>query len=133
MTATVQRLFDASEAEFESAVAVTGKRPRLSGDEDVEALRAKIARLLLGEVPGAQLHRHSDGATELASRLVEPDSRRHGIARHMVDALLADERAPVYALIDRRFVDHFARGASLRSIPVSCHVPYLASTGLAGW
>ena len=27
----------------------------------------------------------------------------------MVGALLADERAPVYALIDRRFVDHFAR------------------------
>ena len=52
VTATVLRLFDASEAEFESAVAVTGERPRLSGDEDVEALRAKIARLLVGEVPG---------------------------------------------------------------------------------
>ena len=51
VTATVLRLFDASEAEFESAVAVTGERPCLSGDEDVEALRAKIARLLVGEVP----------------------------------------------------------------------------------
>ena len=52
VTATVLRLFDASEAEFESAVAVTGERPSLSGDADIEALRAKIARLLAGEVPG---------------------------------------------------------------------------------
>jgi hypothetical protein len=51
VTATVLRLFDASEAEFESAVAVTGKRPRLSGDADIEALRGKIARLRFGEVP----------------------------------------------------------------------------------
>jgi N-acetylglutamate synthase-like GNAT family acetyltransferase len=57
----------------------------------------------------AQLRRHSDGATELASLVVVPDSRRHGVAMRMVDALLADERAPVYALIDRRFVDHFTR------------------------
>jgi hypothetical protein len=27
----------------------------------------------------------------------------------MVDTLLADERAPVYTLIDRRFVEHFTR------------------------
>ena len=52
VTATVLRLFDASEAEFDSAAAIAGERPRLSGDADVEALRAKIARLLLGEVPG---------------------------------------------------------------------------------
>lgn len=41
--------------------------------------------------------------------VVEPGAREHGIATQMVDALLADETAAVYALIDRRFVGHFAR------------------------
>jgi len=57
----------------------------------------------------AQLRRHSDGSNELASLVVEPASRGHSVATHMVDALLADERAPVYTLIDRRFVHHFVR------------------------
>ena len=65
----------------------------------------------------AQLRRHSDGATELASMVVEPESRGHGIATRMVDALLADEQAPVYTLIDRRFVDHFARWGFARIDP----------------
>ena len=57
----------------------------------------------------AQLRRHSDGATELASLIVEPDVRRQGIAAQMVDALLTEERAPVYTMIDRRFAEHFTR------------------------
>jgi amino-acid N-acetyltransferase len=57
----------------------------------------------------AQLRRHSDGTNELASLVVEPGAREHGIATQMVDALLAGETAAVYALIDRRFVGHFAR------------------------
>ena len=57
----------------------------------------------------AQLRRHSDGTNELASLAVEPGARGHGIATQMVDALLAGETAAVYALIDRRFVGHFAR------------------------
>ena len=57
----------------------------------------------------AQLRRHSDGATELASLVVEPEVRGHGIAGRMVDALLIDEQMPVYTLIDRRFADHFTR------------------------
>jgi N-acetylglutamate synthase-like GNAT family acetyltransferase len=57
----------------------------------------------------AQLRRHSDGTKELASLAVEPGAREHGVATQMVDALLAGETAAVYALIDRRFVGHFAR------------------------
>jgi amino-acid N-acetyltransferase len=57
----------------------------------------------------AQLRRHSDGTKELASLVVEPGAREDGIATQMVDALLAGETAAVYALIDRRFVGHFAR------------------------
>jgi amino-acid N-acetyltransferase len=57
----------------------------------------------------AQLRRHPDGAKELASLVVEPRARGHGIATQLVDALLAGETAAVYALIDRRFAGHFAR------------------------
>jgi N-acetylglutamate synthase-like GNAT family acetyltransferase len=57
----------------------------------------------------AQLRRYADGATELASLVVEPAARGHGIAMQLVDALLAGEQEPVYTLIDRRFVEHFTR------------------------
>jgi amino-acid N-acetyltransferase len=71
-------------------------------------------QFVVGELDGravgvAQLRRHSDGTKELASLVVEPGAREHGIATQLVDALLADETAAVYALIDRRFVDHFVR------------------------
>jgi amino-acid N-acetyltransferase len=65
----------------------------------------------------AQLRRHVDGATELASLVVEPECRGRGVAIRMVEALLADEQAPVYTLIDRRFVDHFARWGFARVDP----------------
>jgi N-acetylglutamate synthase-like GNAT family acetyltransferase len=76
----------------------------------------------------AQLRRYSDGTKELASLVVEPDEREHGIATQMVDALLAEDTGAVYALIDRRFVGHFARWGSVRSIPASCRVRCLGFT-----
>jgi N-acetylglutamate synthase-like GNAT family acetyltransferase len=71
-------------------------------------------RFVVAELDGqtvgvAQLRRYSDGATELASLVVDPDKRGHGIATHMIDALLTGEQEPVYTLIDRRFVEHFTR------------------------
>ena len=57
----------------------------------------------------AQLRRHADGTRELASLVVEPELRGHGIATQMVDELLTDEPAAVYVLVDRRFVSHFGR------------------------
>ena len=57
----------------------------------------------------AQLRRHADGTKELASLAVEAGARGPGVATQMVDSLLAGEAAAVYALIDRRFVGHFAR------------------------
>ena len=51
VAALVLRLFDASDAEFALAFALSEKRPYLPGDADIEALRGKIARLLFGEVP----------------------------------------------------------------------------------
>ena len=57
----------------------------------------------------AQVRLHQDGTKELASLMVEPAERSHGIATRMVDALLAEETSPVYVLLDRRYADHFAR------------------------
>ena len=57
----------------------------------------------------AQVRRYSDGTKELASLVVEPGARGHGVATQMVDTLLDGETAAVYTLIDRRFVGHFAR------------------------
>jgi N-acetylglutamate synthase-like GNAT family acetyltransferase len=57
----------------------------------------------------AQLRRHSDGAVELASLVVEPVERGTGVAAAMVDALLDAETGPVHTVVDRRFADHFAR------------------------
>jgi len=71
-------------------------------------------RFVVGERDGraigvAQLRQYPDGTKELASLVVEPGERQHGIATQMVDALLADETRAVYALIDQRFVSHFVR------------------------
>ena len=104
-------------------VQVTVRRAR-EDDQPVIAAMVRGARLnpaglhwqrfVVAECEGdalgvAQLRRHSDGAIELASMVVDADSRGRGIATQMVDALLADEPAPVYTLIDRRFVGHFTR------------------------
>jgi N-acetylglutamate synthase-like GNAT family acetyltransferase len=56
-----------------------------------------------------QVRQHSDGAHELASLVVQPSLQGHGIARRIVDALLADDPGEMYTLIDRRFTRHFQR------------------------
>ena len=65
----------------------------------------------------AQLRDHRDYAIELASMVVEAESCGHGIATRMVDALLADQRAPLYTLMDGRYVNHFARWGFARIDP----------------
>ena len=69
---------------------------------------------VVGEADGrpvgvAQVRLHQDGTKELASLVVDPSERGRGIATGMVDSLLAEETSPVYVLLDRRYVDHFAR------------------------
>jgi N-acetylglutamate synthase-like GNAT family acetyltransferase len=85
---------------------VRGARLNPSGLEWERFVVAELDRQTVGT---AQLRRHSDGATELASLVVEPHARGQGIAMHMIDALLTGEQEPVYTLIDRRFVEHFTR------------------------
>jgi N-acetylglutamate synthase-like GNAT family acetyltransferase len=94
--------------EDQPVISAMVRRARLN-PADLHWERFVIAERDSRTVGVAQLRRHADGAIELASLVVEPDARRRGIAVHMVDALLADEQAPVYTLIDRRFVEHFTR------------------------
>ena len=99
-------------------------RPAQAADQPVISAMVRRARLnpsglrwdrfVIGERDGrtigiAQVRKYSDGTKELASLVVEPGEREHGIATQMVDALLAEETGPVYALIDRRFISHFTR------------------------
>jgi N-acetylglutamate synthase-like GNAT family acetyltransferase len=61
-----------------------------------------------GELIGAaQVRRHPDGSRELASLVVRPQERGHGIAGTMIDTLLADEPGPVFTVVDRRYAEHF--------------------------
>jgi amino-acid N-acetyltransferase len=95
-------------AEDQPVISVMVRRARLN-PANLHWERFVVAEGDSRTVGVAQLRRHSDGATELASLVVEPDARRHGVAAQMVDALLAEEREPVYTLIDRRFVEPFTR------------------------
>lgn len=101
---TVRRARDTDQPVIRAMV----RRARLN-PADLHWERFVVAERDSRTVGVAQLRRHPDGATELASLVVEPDAQRQGVAVQMVDALLADEQAPVHALIDRRFVGHFAR------------------------
>lgn len=56
-----------------------------------------------------QLRRHPDSATEMASLVIDAESRGQGIAARMFDLLLADETGPVHAVLDRRHLDSYAR------------------------
>jgi amino-acid N-acetyltransferase len=61
-----------------------------------------------GELVGAaQVRRHPDGSRELASLVVRPQDRGHGIAGAVIDTLLADEPGPVFTVVDRRYAEHF--------------------------
>lgn len=49
-------------------------------------------------VGAAQIRKHSDGSRELGSLVVAKEVRGHGVASRLIDALLADEREPVWLI-----------------------------------
>ena len=99
---------------------------RRAREEDQQAITAKVRKARLnpsgldwqgfvvaeqgGRIVGVvQLRRHPDGTTEMASMVVDADARGRGTGARMIDLLLAEESGPVYAVLDRRYVDHYAR------------------------
>jgi amino-acid N-acetyltransferase len=61
-----------------------------------------------GIVGAAQMRRHPDGSRELGSLVVARELRGHGIAKRMIDALLAAEPGPVWMIA----ADGFARACA---------------------
>jgi amino-acid N-acetyltransferase len=56
-----------------------------------------------------QMRQHSDGSRELGSLVVSKDARGRGIARRLIEALLAAEHEPVWMITSEAFAKAFAR------------------------
>lgn len=56
-----------------------------------------------------QLRRHPEGATELASLVVDAAHRGRGTSTQLIDFLLDGETGPVHAVLDRRYAGSYAR------------------------
>jgi amino-acid N-acetyltransferase len=67
-------------------------------------------------VGAAQMRRHSDGSRELGSLVVAPRWRGRGVARQMIEALVAGERRPVFTITRQVRAAAFARW-DFRRIP----------------
>jgi N-acetylglutamate synthase-like GNAT family acetyltransferase len=57
----------------------------------------------------AQVRAHPDGSRELASAVVLPAVRGHGVASRLIQRLLADEAGIVYAVVDRPHAGRLGR------------------------
>ena len=63
-----------------------------------------------GRVVGAaQVRNHTDGSRELGSLVVAREKRGQGIASRMIDALLADEREPIWMITSETHARNFVR------------------------
>lgn len=63
-----------------------------------------------GDVLGCgQIKRHADGSRELASIYVKPEQRGQGLARALIEGLLADQAPPVWLTCQRALVDFYRR------------------------
>ena len=60
-------------------------------------------------VGAVQMRQHSDGSRELGSLVVTQGSRGRGIARRLIEALLAAEHEPVWLITSEAFAAAFAR------------------------
>lgn len=60
-------------------------------------------------VGAAQIRKHSDGSRELGSLVVARERRGQGIASRMIDALLADEREPIWLITPQSLAKVYAR------------------------
>jgi amino-acid N-acetyltransferase len=68
-----------------------------------------VAADKLDVVGAIQMRRHSDGSRELGSLVVAKRLRGKGIAKRMIDALLAGEPGPVWMITVDAFADTFKR------------------------
>jgi amino-acid N-acetyltransferase len=83
-----------------------------------------------------QLRKHKDGARELGSLAVAHALRGKGIARQMIDALLAGHAGPVHMITAARYAEHYQHWG-FSPVPVwrapLCVVFNFCMGNLAGW
>lgn len=99
---------------------------RRAGEQDQPAIRALVhgerlnptginwPNFLVAAVGGqiigaAQVRNHTDGSRELGSLVVAREKRGQGIASRMIDALLANEREPIWMITSEPYARNFAR------------------------
>ena len=62
-----------------------------------------------GPKGAVQMRKHPDGSRELSSLVVAVQMRGQGIATRLIDALVADERAPVHLITNVTYAAHYRR------------------------
>lgn len=85
---------------------VRGERLNPTGTNWPNFMVAAMAGRIVG---AAQIRRHSDGSRELGSLVVARDLRGQGIVSRLIDALLADEREPVWMITPASHAGIYAR------------------------
>ena len=85
---------------------VHGERLNPTGINWPNFLVAAVGGRIIG---AAQVRNHTDGSRELGSLVVAREKRGHGIASRMIDALLADEREPVWMITPASHARIYAR------------------------
>jgi N-acetylglutamate synthase-like GNAT family acetyltransferase len=97
-----------------------GERLKPTGLDWPRFIVAEDAGRIVGAV---QLRRHPDGSSELASLVVAPAFRRHGVAASLIDRRLADATGRVFVITGRRHAGYYRRWGfnaigSMRATPV---------------
>ena len=77
-----------------------------------------LVAALDGRVIGAvQMRKHSDGSRELGSLVVTKAARGRGIASRLIDALLAEDREPVWMITSEPYTGAYSRWGFRRIEP----------------
>lgn len=112
---------------------------RQAAEEDEAAIRALVrgerlnptglhwANFLVAEMVGrvvgaVQIRKHSDGSRELSSLVVAGDKRHQGIASRLIDALLTNDRAPLWMITDENYAGSYRHWGFERVEPCAAPV-----------
>ncbi len=98
---------------------VRGERLNPTGIDWPNFIVATMDERVVGAV---QIRKHSDGSREVGSLVVATDRRRQGIASRMIDALLADERQPIWMITGETYAATYRQWGFQRIEPSAAPV-----------
>ena len=93
---------------------VHGERLNPTGLDWPNFLVAAIDGRIIGAV---QMRKHSDGSRELGSLVVTKAARGRGIASRLIDALLAEDREPVWMITSEPYAGTYSQWGFNKSTP----------------